>query len=176
MADRQGGSAQSRCSGAPASQSRQTRRTCCSIKFNPPECSLRRRHVEARTRTRQPAGALVAPRLMFALAMALHFGRGQALFDTRLIWQTNPVAGESNTINIVLKTATTLVAGTQITISGVSGLGAASISGGTSIRSLSAAAGYPDKSLNFACGTTAVAAGGTACFFYSTGTITFTLG
>jgi hypothetical protein len=37
-------------------------------------------------------------------------------------------------------------------------------------------AGYPDTSLNFACGTTSAAAGGTACFYYSAGTITFTIG
>ena len=176
---RSGGSAQRQ-----GRQSRQHRHACCDIMkrkhdSKTPACSssLRHRRVGDRKRIRRALGrTLEAPRLVFAIAMALHFGRGQALFDTRLLWQTNPVAGESNTINIVLKSDTTLAAGTEITISGVSGVGAYSISGGTYIRSLSAVAGYPDTSLNFACGTTAVAAGGTACFSYETGTITFTLG
>ena len=118
----------------------------------------------------------MASRLMFGTIMALHFGTGQALFDTRLIWQTNPVAAESNTINIALKSNTALPAGTTITIAGLTGLGPSSLAGGTHIRALSALAGYPDTSLNFACGTTSAAAGGTACFYYSAGTITFTIG
>lgn len=110
--------------------------------------------------------------------MVLHFGTGQAqaLFDTRLIWQTNPVVGESNTINLALKSNTALTAGTTITIAGLTGLGPNSIAGGTHIRALSALAGYPDTSLNFACGTASAAAGGTACFYHTAGTITFTIG
>jgi len=113
---------------------------------------------------------------MFGMIMALQFGTGQALFDTRRIWQTNPVAAESNTINIALKSNTALPAGTTITIAGLTGLGPSSLAGGTHVRALSALAGYPDTSSSFACGTSSAAAGGTACFYHSAGTITFTIG
>lgn len=63
-------------------------------------------------------------------------------------------------------------AGAVIHISGLNGLGSGS---GSLIRSLSSVAGYLDQSLGFACGTRAQAAGGTACWYWQTGTISMTV-
>lgn len=62
--------------------------------------------------------------------------------------------------------------GAVIHITGLNGLGSSS---GSQIRSLGSLAGYLDGSLGFACGTTAPAAGGTACWYYSIGTISMTV-
>jgi hypothetical protein len=46
---------------------------------------------------------------------------------------------------------------------------------GSLIRSLGSVPGYLDQSLGFACGTKAQAAGGTACWYWQTGTISMTV-
>jgi hypothetical protein len=120
----------------------------------------------------EPAARLWARNTIALLVLAHHYGVGEAGFPTRNIWQTNPVSGQLNKINLVWSSDQTLVQGAQIAISGLTSLGWQS---GFSSLPLSDLPGYIAHSYKFACGTTAAYAGGKVCWSYGSGEVTFTI-